>query len=926
MAHQTEQELEIELINKLQNLGYKYNTNLRTQDGIRENILSCLNEVNKERLNGEPIEKKEYDRLLSRILQQSVLKSAELIRDLGEIERDNGSKQYIDYIHKDSSKNKYEVCNQVNSEKGRFDVVLFINGFPVVLIELKARGKAINEAFYQIEKSYRKTDLKNFFRFFQLFVVSNGVETKYYANSDNKVDFTSTNHWSDETNNKVCDILDFATSFLSTSSLTKTILNYTIINTEENLLCVMRPYQIYGLEAAIAHVLNSNENGFLWHTTGSGKTLTSYKTSKEISKLPDVKKVIFLVDRKDLDGQTISEFNKFETKFAEPVDSCKTLADNLGSNSSFVVTTIQKLSRLINSNSVQYAKIVKKYKNEKVVFVVDECHRSQFGIMHKSIKKAFLKAQFIGFTGTPRFKENAGKGGITTFDIFGKILHTYLIKDAIKDGNVLGFSVQYVKTFNGDYDNEDKTKVYDIDTKEVFQCDERINKIADYINASHEQLSRKNKFKAILATPSIPVLLKYYSQFKEKKCGFKFTAIFSFGHNAGLYDEENSSNYKNELSAIINDYNSMSGTSYTIENYPEFITSVINNLKREEGCVDILIVVNMCLTGFDSKYLNTLYVDKELVHHDLLQAYSRTNRTCNGYKPFGNIVCFRNLKERTDEAICLFSHSDSVEDILMREFSFYEKEFLGQWDELCKIAPRVDDTYCFESEEKEKEFVLAFQKTARAYNSIQNFVEFNPESYSPQFSEQKYRDYKSRYLSIFDKSRSAKAAGKSSVLADIEFDVELIEVDKIDVDYILRLLSRISLSDEAQKTKDIKAVLAHLEKSDSLELRKKVNLLEMFLKTVVPFLHDGDNTGEKYVSFIQDEGEKEILSFCESKDIKPDFIKEIISQYAFSGVAPTNKSIRLHIRENNDHLDMNEEMSLIKEVRSFCDVYRDKYE
>ena len=510
MSYQSEAQLEENLIKQLVNQGFN-KVKIANEQELKNNFRNELFEHNKSKLNNEPFTDKEFERILRHIEGKSVFQSAMILRDKFILEREDGSEVYIEFFDsKNYSKNRFQVTNQttvVGKRVNRYDVTLLINGLPLVQIELKRRGLDFKEAFNQIKRYKKESINKGLYKYIQIFVVSNGVDTKYFANSDKEIIFSQTFFWSDEENKRISNIKDFTESFLDKSFLSKIISRYMITNETDKLLMVMRPYQIYAVESLIKRAFETNNNGFIWHTTGSGKTLTSFKASQILSKEPKIKKVFFLVDRKDLDSQTIAEFNKFEPDSVDTTDKTDTLVKQIKDiNKPLIVTTIQKMANAIKND--KYSKIMNDYKDEKVIFIIDECHRSQFGDMHKAINKHFKNAQYFGFTGTPRFFENRSQEGRVTADLFEKCLHTYLIKDAIKDGNVLGFSVEYMKTFDGDFDENDDEKVKAIDKEEVFMADERIDLVANNIISIHNAKTKNKKYTAIFTVQSIPMLIK----------------------------------------------------------------------------------------------------------------------------------------------------------------------------------------------------------------------------------------------------------------------------------------------------------------------------------------------------------------------------------------------------------------------------------
>ena len=648
MGYQSEAQLEEQLIQRLKNQDYEL-INIPDYDTLIENFKKQFTILNKDKLS-KPLTDKEWERIFNEILGKSVFQSAKILRDKICIKREDESDLYLQLIETvDISKNIFQVTHQttvVGKYSNRYDVTLLVNGLPLVQIELKRRGMDIKEAFNQIER-YRKHSYQGLYRYIQIFVISNGVDTKYFANSDRDLLFSLTFFWTDEENVRITNLNDFTFTFLNKNHIIKMISKFTIVNDTDKLLMIMRPYQVYAAEALVRRAIDTNKNAFVWHTTGSGKTLTSFKVAQILANNPKIKKVFFLVDRKDLDTQTISEFNKFEEGSVDTTSKTHVLVKQIkDKNRQLIVTTIQKMSNAISKE--KYKDVMNLYKDEKVIFIIDECHRSQFGEMHKTVKDHFSKAQFFGFTGTPRFKENASQDKRTTADLFDKCVHSYLIKEAIHDNNVLGFHVEYIKTFEGQYDEEDPTLVEGIDTNEVYSAPQRISLVANHIIQNHNMKTRNGQYTAIFATDSIPSLIKYYDEFKTIDHNYKIAAVFSYGANEDAEGKDEHS--RDALERIITDYNKIFRTNFSTDTFNSYNTDISKKIKSKQ--IDILIVVNMYLTGFDSKPLNTLYVDKWLKYHDLLQAFSRTNRVEKSTKPFGNIVCYRNIKKRTDEAIC----------------------------------------------------------------------------------------------------------------------------------------------------------------------------------------------------------------------------------------------------------------------------------
>lgn len=918
MGYQSEAQLEEQLIQRLKNQDYEL-INIPDYDTLIENFKKQFTILNKDKLS-KPLTDKEWERIFNEILGKSVFQSAKILRDKICIKREDESDLYLQLLETvDISKNIFQVTHQttvVGKYSNRYDVTLLVNGLPLVQIELKRRGMDIKEAFNQIER-YRKHSYQGLYRYIQIFVISNGVDTKYFANSDRDLLFSLTFFWTDEENVRITNLNDFTFTFLNKNHIIKMISKFTIVNDTDKLLMIMRPYQVYAAEALVRRAIDTNKNAFVWHTTGSGKTLTSFKVAQILANNPKIKKVFFLVDRKDLDTQTISEFNKFEEGSVDTTSKTHVLVKQIkDKNRQLIVTTIQKMSNAISKE--KYKDVMNLYKDEKVIFIIDECHRSQFGEMHKTVKDYFSKAQFFGFTGTPRFKENASQDKRTTADLFDKCVHSYLIKEAIHDNNVLGFHVEYIKTFEGQYDEEDQTLVEGIDTNEVYSAPQRISLVANHIIQNHNMKTRNGQYTAIFATDSIPSLIKYYDEFKTIDHNYKIAAVFSYGANEDAEGKDEHS--RDGLERIITDYNKMFRTNFSTDTFNAYNTDISKKIKSKQ--IDILIVVNMYLTGFDSKPLNTLYVDKWLKYHDLLQAFSRTNRVEKSTKPFGNIVCYRNIKKRTDEAICLFSKTDTVDDVLMKDYDYYLKLYNDYVHKLLQIAPTPASIDSMQSEIEQREFIVVFRELSKLLLILKTFVEFNLEKDQLALSEQNYEDYKSKYHLIYESVKNTKEAEKVSILDDIDFAIELMESDKINVAYIMNLIRNIEFKNKEQREKDVEHIIGELDRTDNANLRKKVDLLKTFLETVVPTLSDGNEVDEAYSNFEDKERNREIEEFSSKEDIDVKFVKEQISEYEFTGII-NKESVREGIEKPLPFL---KKKKLTERIIDFIKSIVDKFE
>lgn len=880
MSYQSEAELEKQLIAQLSDLGYE-KVSIADEEQLVANFRKQLSLHNESKLGGVPLTDKEFERVMRHVEGKSVFQSAKILRDKFVLEREDGSEIYLEFfdcLH--WCKNRFQVTAQttvVGKYTNRYDVTLLINGLPVVQIELKRRGLDMKEAFNQIDR-YRKHSYQGLYRYIQIFVISNGVDTKYFANTDKELMYSQTFFWTNVNNERISQLGDFAFTFLEKCQISKIIARYMVINETDQLLMVMRPYQIYAVEALVTRALETNNNGFIWHTTGSGKTLTSFKASQILANEPGIKKVFFLVDRKDLDSQTIKEFNKFEPDSVDTTDKTDKLVQQIKDiNRPLIVTTIQKMANAVRLP--RYEKIMDQYRDEKVIFIIDECHRSQFGDMHKAINKHFHQAQYFGFTGTPRFEENKSQDGRVTADLFEKCLHHYLIKDAINDNNVLGFSVEYINTIRGNYDEMDDTKVHAINTDEVFMNETRIEEIARHIIANHDAKTRNREYTAIFTVQSIPMLIKYYDAFKAMDHRLKIAGIFTFGANEESEGRDEHS--RDSLERMIADYNQLFHTNYSTDTFSSYFSDVSKRVKNAQ--IDILLVVNMFLTGFDAKTLNTLYVDKNLKYHDLLQAYSRTNRVQKTTKPYGNIVCYRNLKENTDDAIRLFSDTNNTDTVLMQSYSYYLDLFEAELNRLYELVKSPQEVDGLQTEEEKRQFILSFRELSKALVKLETFTEFEFNEETVGISEQTYQDFKSKYFLIYDEVKRAEGE-KVSVLADIDFCIEIMHTDKINVSYIMNLIRQIDLTDTKQRDQDIKEIMAELDRADNEELRLKVDLLKTFLNKVIPTLSPEDSIDEAYYAFEEQSRQEEVKYFAEEVNLNEETIQEFVAEYQYAGI------------------------------------------
>ena len=868
MAYQSEAELELQFIEQLNSQKYA-TVEIPDYDALVENFKVQFEKFNAAKLD-HPLTDKEWERIFNLMLGKSVFQSAKILRDKFVLEREDGTKVYLAFFDNDHTKNLFQVTHQttvVGKYVNRYDVTLLVNGLPLIQVELKRRGIDIREAVNQVMR-YKKHSYNGLYHFIQLFIVSNGVDTKYFANSDRDLMYSLAFFWTDFNNVRITNLKDFSISFLARDHVIKMLTRYTIINDTDKILMVMRPYQVYAVEALVRQATLTNRNAYIWHTTGAGKTLTSFKTAQILASNPNIKKVIFLVDRKDLDSQTTEEFNKFEAGSVDATDRTDLLVKQIqDKNRQLIITTIQKMANAVKNP--RYAKIMSAYADEKVVFIIDECHRSQFGDMHKDIVRHFKNAQFFGFTGTSRFEVNGkveGKITQTTEKLFGECLHNYLIKDAIFDNNVLGFHVEYIKTMEGDFDLNDPTMTNAIDVGELYMSTERMALIANHIVQNHKSKTRNGQYTAIFAVSSIPQLVKYYDIFKAINHDLNISGIFSYGANEDAEGKDEHS--RDALERIIGDYNEMYSTNFSTDTFAAYHKDISDRVKgKKTKSLDILIVVNMFLTGFDSKALSVLYVDKDLRYHDLLQAYSRTNRIEKETKPFGIIICYRNLKKNTDDALALFSKSDSTEGVIVPPYEYFVEKFNEMAMKLKEIALFPESVDTMQNEDDQKKFVIAFRELTKYLQSLQTFIEFSFDKDALIMSEQEYQDYKSKYLMLYARQKNDRQV--VSVLNDVDFCIELMESDRINVAYIMNLIRNIHFDDPKQKDYDIKNIEAELKRTDNPQLLRKVVILQAFLDQVVKGLNSADEIDAAYNDFENEEKRKEIEAFAETEDIDP---------------------------------------------------------
>ena len=968
-SYQSEADLEREFIKLLAELGYEY-LPVHTEAELIINLRKKLEELNDYQFSDS-----EWEQFFSNCIagkNDGIVEKTRRIQEdyIQVLHRDNGATKNINLIDKKNiHNNKLQAINQYENNDGkydnRYDVTILVNGLPLVHIELKRRGVPIREAFNQIDRYQRDSfwAASGLYEYVQIFVISNGTNTKYYSNStrfnhikdaargakkgktSNSFEFTS--FWADAKNKVIPDLIDFTKTFFAKHTILNILTKYCVF-TAENMLLVMRPYQI----AATERILNRIEiahnykkygtvegGGYIWHTTGSGKTLTSFKTAQLATSLNYIDKVLFVVDRKDLDYQTMKEYDRFEKGAANSNTSTAILKRQLeDSNAKIIITTIQKLSTFIKKNAGHPVA------DKQIVIIFDECHRSQFGDMHLAITRFFKQYYLFGFTGTPIFAVNAGVSKNpalrTTEQAFGMQLHTYTIVDAINDKNVLPFRVDYIKTMDKEPDIDDK-EVWDIDREKAYLAPERISKVVEYILDHFDQKTKRNErayqfrhlvnvsevaaaksgdveeirnkvhvkgFNSIFAVSSVEAAKLYYAEFKKQMTehpekAIKIATIFSFAANEGevdgMLDEENSdstadldASSRDFLEGAIREYNEYFGTNYdtSSQKFPNYYKDVSLRMKNKD--IDLLIVVNMFLTGFDATTLNTLWVDKNLKMHGLIQAYSRTNRILNSIKTFGNIVCFRNLQKRTDDAIALFGDREAGGIVLMRGFKDYYygyKDDKGNYhqgyvDMIENLVSRFPvEQERIEGETKQKEFIVLFGAILRMRNLLTSFDDFAEKEL---LTERDLQDYLGKYQDLRDEWKSRRRDGeKEDITDDVVFEIELIKQIEINIDYILMLVKK--YHDSHCDDKEV-LITIHKAIDASPELRSKKALIDNFIDGI----NDVSDVMVEWREYVAKEKVRQLNVIITEENLKPEeTYKFIENSFRDGGIKTTGTDI-----------------------------------
>ncbi len=980
-AYESESELERHLIEILTSQGYDY-LPVHEETDLIDNLRRQL-----ERLNDIKFTDKEWQRFFKARLAHEgdgIVEKTRIVQreHVQLLERDDGSKCNVKLIDKNRvANNRLQVVNQYEAHEGahenRYDVTILVNGLPLVHIELKRRGIPLREAFNQIDRYQRDSFWSGcgLYEYVQLFVISNGTHTKYYSNTTRwrsvteskgrrragrktSDSFEFTSYWADARNKVIADLAPFARTFLEKRTLLNVLTRYCILTTEDALM-VMRPYQIAATERVLQRIIYSENNpkllgtldagGYVWHTTGSGKTLTSFKCSQLASQLLTVDRAIFVVDRKDLDYQTVREYDRFQKGAANSNTSTKVLAHQLGDpKARIIVTTIQKLATFIKKTP-RHAVY-----SEHVVFIFDECHRSQFGDMHKAITGKFKNYHLFGFTGTPIFAENANSSGDptmrTTEQTFGRRLHLYTIIDAINDGNVLPFRIDYVDTVQ-ERDGIADEKVSGIDREKALLAPERIDGIVRYVLAHYDQKTKRSEvyklkdrrvrgFNSIFATASVQAAKRYYEAFQRLQEDLppaerlKIATIYSYAPNqaedegTGLLADESmdasglDKTDRDFLDGAIGDYNRMFGTKYSTDgdSFDSYYKDISRRMKERE--LDMVIVVNMFLTGFDATTLNTLWVDKNLKYHGLLQAFSRTNRILNSVKTFGNIVCFRDLSKRVDEALALFGDKDAKGVVLLKPYEEYLNEYLEKFDHLAEAFPPGTEPV---GEKQQADFIKTFGAILRLRNILTAWDRFEGSEAQPgddPVDPRTLQDYQSIYVDLYHELRGKNKGDLDDIVADLTFEIELVRQVEVNVDYILMLVEKY----HATNCKD-KTIVADIDRavSSSPTLRDKKDLIDDFVASLTP---EG-NVRDDWRSFVQQRKEEELDEIIREQRLKPEETRAFVDQaFADGRIETEGTAITQIMRPTSRFARGGESYSAKKErligrLRAFFDKFKD---
>lgn len=874
MATISENRLEQKLIKNLEAKGYE-RILIKDYSELEGNLKTQL-----EKLNNETFSDMEFQRILTHLKGDSLFEKSIKLRHKFNLPRDDNTTKYISFLNTENwCKNEFQVANQITKQKegttNRYDVTLLINGLPLVQIELKKAGIPIKEAFNQIER-YKRDTYDGLFHYIQVFVISNKVNTRYFVNNAKlKEEFVFT--WKDENNKNINDLYQFSDTFLDKCHIAKMISKYTVLNEGIKQLMILRPYQYYAVEKIIKRVEDTNNNGYIWHTTGSGKTLTSFKASQLLKDKENVDKVIFIVDRRDLNHQTNIKFNHYASDSVKEIDNTRVLEKNLLESNDIIITTIQRLSSAIRNSKYDLDSI----KDDKIILMFDECHRSQFGKMHNEITKYFTNIQSFGFTGTPIFQQNQGDLDSTTAQVFDECLHTYVIKDAIKDGNVLKFLINYpIPESKGKLD--EKFEFVDKTDTVQYEHPKKIEANVDYIIKNHNRFTLGKRFTSILTVNSVEFLIKYYKLFKSKNSDLKVAAIFSTQDNDDF--DEDGYQKRDYLKMFMADYNEMFGTNFSYDNYDAYNSDISDKSKKNK--IDILLVVDMYLTGFDNELLNTIYVDKNLEYHKLIQAFSRTNRLYDKFKTAGNVVCFRPLQDKVDEALILFSKegeaNETIATVIDKTYQEYLDSFNNAVKQLNDLVPDVQDVDDLSTDDIKK-FIEIFKNILKIKNRIVLFDEYQPTQLD--IDDERINEFKSKYRDINER---AKNDSDPRLFEDIDFEMNLLEVDDVNVDYILDLISKLDSKEPSYEENRDKIIS---EINSSIEPKSKRDLITGFIINKKPYIGDSD-IYTSFDEFLETKKQEDINKIVHNPEFNSrdgtckldiDALNELLSEYEFSG-------------------------------------------
>ena len=971
-----EKVIEQQLLAQLAAQGYEQ-VNIANYEELTANFRKQLARLNQAELDTQKgdvcFSDPEFEKVLNHLQQDNVYEAAKLLRDQYVLNLDNGKDVYMRFLAPKPERNIFQVMNQFKMERGVlgasllddvernhcYDVTILVNGLPLVSIELKRPGVELDQALAQINR-YRKQSMKGLFTYTQLFVISNGVHTKYCCNQNrlsqdafNPIPKGQVFFWTDEDNRRIEDLGAFAQDFLARDHLVELIQKFMIIPSTHHAgdgrptLMVMRPYQIYAVKAAQKRILQEQQNGYVFACTGSGKTLTSFKLAQllrdesSFAGRPQIAKIIFLVDRSDLDDQTVSEYNAFERHSVDRTESTGQLVRQLQApQAKLIVTTIQKLACALRSQELH--PILAPLKEQRIVFIIDECHRSQFGKMNADIKRHFKRALYLGFTGTPIFEQNKSKDR-TTADVFNAgpqlepCLHRYMIKDAIRDHNVLPFSVEHKCTILGtdeqpysaeELEDTGFCNAHNIDRDALYHNDERIARVARDIMEHHAQKTQQRSFTAMFAIDTIATLGRYYDQLQQLNTQrpaeeqLRIAAIFSFQANEDYdkTDQTTREQAQDLLDRCIKDYNATFGTNWSSETFDGYRNDIASRMKQTaKPQIDLLLVVNMMLTGFDAKPLNTLYLDKPLCWHGLLQAYSRTNRVYTQNKQCGQIVTYRNLKSAQDDALRLFSGDGDPNEYLVEGYDHFLEQWYEYSTQLRAVAPTPSSVDQMESEDELRAFVAAFKQLPRTLGLLMSFSQFAWQQLAARgLSQQDYHEYKSRYVDLYNQAQqqAQQQDPQSKVPLDVDYEIDLVSVDHINVAYILRLLELVRTHTKAQQEQELAELRQDIARCDNPEVRRKNDLIETFVVTIFPHLEPTFSVQTAYQQFEAAEQERALRAFADQEGLIPDIVSDAFAEYEFSGHIPED-ALRAQLQAAPYHYGLIQTTQKTKTIAKF---------